>query len=61
LDFDMTDIPTLYADIMAAQRRLSPNEPPDVVAVLHLVSARSGKPLSQVRRALNMDIEEMKR
>ena len=54
--------PTLYADIMEAQRRLTANIPPDVVAVLYLVAARSGKPLSRVRRALNMDEpKEMKR
>ena len=56
----MTDPHALFAEIMATQRRMSPDEPPDVVSVLHLVSARSGMPLSQIRRLLGFNLEEMK-
>jgi hypothetical protein len=57
----MTDPHAIYASILASQRRLDPATRPDDPAVLHLVASRSMMPLSQVRRVLNMDIQEMKR
>ena len=57
----MTDPHAIHASILASQRLLDPATRPDDPAVLHLTAARSGMPLSQVRRALNMDIEELKR
>jgi hypothetical protein len=57
----MTDAHAIHASILASQRRLEPATRPEDPAVLHLVAARSQMPLSQVRRALNMDIEELKR
>jgi hypothetical protein len=57
----MTDPQAIHASILASQRLLDPATRPDDPAVLHLVAARSGIPLSQLRRVLNMKIEEMKR
>jgi hypothetical protein len=56
----MTDPHAIHASILASQRLLDPATRPDDPAVLHLVSARSGMPLSQIRRLLGYALQEMR-
>jgi hypothetical protein len=56
----MTDPHAIHATILASQRLLDPATRPDDPAVLHLTAARAGMPLSQIRRLLGFDLEELK-
>jgi len=56
----MTDPHKLHASILASQRLLDPATRPEDPAVLHLTAAKSGMPLSQIRRLLCFNLEEMK-
>jgi hypothetical protein len=56
----MTDPQALHASILASQRLLDPATRPEDPAVLHLTAARSGMPLSQIRKLLGYDLEELK-
>jgi hypothetical protein len=56
----MTDPHAIHASVLASQRLLDPATRPEDPAVLHLTAARSGMPLSQIRRLLGFDLQEMR-
>jgi hypothetical protein len=55
----MTDAHAIHASILASQRLLDPATRPDDLAVLHLTAVMLGMPLSQIRRLLGFNLEEM--
>lgn len=55
----VTHIHTLYDEIARQQRSLGGEV--DHVSIMHLVSARSGDPISQVQRVLGRQPQEMSR